>query len=91
MVDWYGIDAQAFIAYLEDYHNTFQKPLWVTEWACQNFVDFNAQCSPEGVVQFLNVTQSFMDATPYVERYAWYGAMPNTGDVNPVRRLFGDV
>jgi hypothetical protein len=84
---WYGTDAQAFIAYLEDFHNTFQKPLWVTEWACQNFVDVNAQCSPEGVVEFLNVTQSFMDATDYVERYSWYGAMENTGDVNPSNAL----
>lgn len=32
---WYDVNSTAFMEYLEDYHNTFQKPIWVTEWACQ--------------------------------------------------------
>lgn len=32
---WYDINSTAFTAYLEDFHETFQRPLWVTEWACQ--------------------------------------------------------
>lgn len=34
-IDWYDVDANAFIGYLEDFHATFNLPLWVTEWACQ--------------------------------------------------------
>jgi Glycosyl hydrolase catalytic core len=36
-------------------------------------------------VLFLNQTQSFMDNAPWVERYAWFGAMKNLNGVNQVR------
>ena len=32
---WYGINSTQFIIYLQDFHDTFQRPIWVTEWACQ--------------------------------------------------------
>lgn len=32
---WYDINSTAFIQYLQDFHDTFQRPIWVTEWACQ--------------------------------------------------------
>lgn len=32
---YYDINSTAFMEYLEDFHNTFQRPIWVTEWACQ--------------------------------------------------------
>lgn len=32
---WYGINSTQFVEYLQDFHNTFQLPIWVTEWACQ--------------------------------------------------------
>ncbi|CCO34315.1 putative serine-rich protein C13G6,10c [Rhizoctonia solani AG-1 IB] len=71
---WYGNIASEFIAYLEDFHSTFQRPIWVTEYSCQNFVN-GAQCTYDEIVEFLNTTQTFMDQTPWVERYAWFGAM----------------
>jgi len=79
---WYDINPGQFIAYLEDFHNTFQRPLWITEWACQNFNDLSKQCSYTDVVSFLNQTQSYMDNTPFVERYAWYGAMKDLQGVD---------
>lgn len=33
---------------------------------------------------FMNATQSFMDSTDWVERYAWFGAMENLQGVNQV-------
>lgn len=33
--DWYDINATQFQLYLEDFHDTFNLPIWVTEWACQ--------------------------------------------------------
>ncbi|KAH9921276.1 glycosyl hydrolase catalytic core-domain-containing protein [Amylocystis lapponica] len=79
---WYDINSTAFISYLEDFHNTFQKPLWVTEWACQNYNAANEQCSLQNVVDFMNATQAYMDITTWVERYAWFGAMENMQGVN---------
>lgn len=32
---WYGINSTQFVLYLQDFHNSFQRPIWVTEWACQ--------------------------------------------------------
>jgi hypothetical protein len=84
MTDWYDVDADNFIKYVEDFHETFQRPIWVTEWDCQNFNDKNAQCSYNDIVSFLNKTQTFLDETDYVERYAWFGAMRNMQGVNPV-------
>lgn len=85
---WYDVNATQFIAYLEDFHSTFQHPIWVTEWACQNF-NGGEQCSPDEVREFMNVTQSFMDATDWVERYAWFGAFTDLQGVNEVRRRTG--
>ncbi len=67
-----------------DFHDTFQRPIWVTEWACQNFADLRQQCSYDEVMQFLKTTQGFMDDVDFVERYAWFGAMKEMQDVNKV-------
>ncbi|CAE6446936.1 unnamed protein product [Rhizoctonia solani] len=84
---WYGNVAEELIAYLEDFHNTFQRPIWVTEYSCQNFVN-GEQCTYEEIVQFLNTTQTYMDQTPWVERYAWFGAMASLpNNVNQLTAL----
>ncbi|KAH9484871.1 Alkali-sensitive linkage protein 1 [Psilocybe cubensis] len=70
-IHWYGTDASQFITYLEDFNATFGKPLWVTEWACQNYVDLSAQCSFNDVEEFLNITQTYMNQADFVERYVW--------------------
>jgi len=79
---WYGINADAFIAHVYDYWHAFNRTLWVTEWACQNFVDLSDQCLENDVVEFMNKTQTFMDGADFVERYAWFGAMKNMQGVN---------
>lgn len=79
------MNATAFIEYLEDFHANFSKPLWVTEWACQNY-NGPDQCSQDDVILFLNKTQAFMDSSDFVERYAWFGAMENMQGVNEVSK-----
>ncbi|KAF7321910.1 Glyco-hydro-cc domain-containing protein [Mycena kentingensis (nom. inval.)] len=78
---WYDVNATKFINYLNDFHDTFQKPIWVTEWSCQNF-NKGAQCTAPDVSLLLNETQSFMDAQPWVERYSWFGALRDLQGVN---------
>ncbi|KAF4567414.1 hypothetical protein EYR40_006413 [Pleurotus pulmonarius] len=84
---WYGTNATQFINYVVDFHDTFQRPIWVTEWACQNFADLRQQCSYDEVMQFLKITQGFMDDVDFVERYAWFGAMKEMQDVNKANSL----
>jgi len=83
---WYGTDAQAFIAYVQDFYNTFKKPIWVTEVACQSFSG-GPQCNAGQVSAFMNTITSWMDSTWYVERYCWFGAMPDLGNVNTLNGL----
>jgi len=88
---WYGLDnATDFIAHVTDYYNAFQRPIWVTEWACENYGDPSlGQCSDDQITEFLSATQSWMDKTDYVERYAWLGATSNIAGVNPENDLIG--
>ena len=46
--------------------------------ANQVFQNNGPQCSYNQIVEFLDETQSYMDDTDWVERYAWFGAMANT-------------
>jgi len=84
---WYDVNSTQFKEYVADYHQTFNLPIWITEWACQNYNDVNAQCSGSDIVSLMNITESFLDAADYVERYAWFGAFPNLDGVNPLDGL----
>ena len=82
--DWYGTNATAFQQHVGDYHDTFQRPIWVTEWACQDYVNPSNVCSLDDVVSFMNATQTYLDGVDFVERYAWFGAQENLTLVNNV-------
>jgi len=83
--DWYDTNSTAFIQYITDFHNTFQRPIWVTEWGCHSF-NAAPQCSQTQTNDFLATTQAFMDKTDWVERYSWFGAMPEPV-ISPVNAL----
>jgi len=72
---WYGSDAGAFISYIEDLHNTFNKNIWVTEWACVEYGP--PPCDQNSVNNFLQNTTAWLTKTGYVERYAWFGIRVN--------------
>ncbi|KIM45991.1 glycoside hydrolase family 128 protein [Hebeloma cylindrosporum] len=85
-VHWYGTDPQAFISYVQDFHNTFGKNIWVTEFACQNFSG-GSQCDQNQVNNFMNTVTAWMDSTGYVERYFAFGIMHDMVGVNPLNQL----
>ncbi|PPQ74906.1 hypothetical protein CVT26_011401 [Gymnopilus dilepis] len=84
---WYGTDPQAFISYVEDFHNTFKKNIWVTEFACQSFVSSVPQCSASQVTNFMNTVTAWMDSTSYVSKYFAFGVMHDMQGVNPLDQL----
>ncbi|KAI0088656.1 hypothetical protein BDY19DRAFT_1007994 [Irpex rosettiformis] len=43
-IHYYDVNATGFQRYVRQYHDTFNKPIWVTERACQNF-NGGPQCS----------------------------------------------
>lgn len=91
-VHWYGTDQEDFINHLKMYHNTFGRPLFISEYACHDFSGRNNQCSTDKTFAFMQRTTSFMDSTDWVFRYAYFGALPwdRLGGVNGVNRLIND-
>jgi hypothetical protein len=78
---WYDKGVQKFKDYVTDFHDTFNMNIWVTEYACQDF-NGGEQCSEGEIWNFLQETVQWMEATPWIERYAWFGAMRDMTNVN---------
>jgi hypothetical protein len=85
---WYGTDPQEFIKYLQDFHSTFNLPIWPTEFACQNFSG-GAQCSSDQVWNFMKTVKDFMDNTPWVAKYFAFGVLHDMAGVNGLNQLLG--
>jgi hypothetical protein len=61
---------QDFKDYLNKFHDTFNKPVWVTEFGV---TEGNAD-------KFLQDVLPWLDAQPWVERYAYHMAAPSDGN-----------
>lgn len=69
-VHWYGADVAQFEGYLQSYHAAFgDKPMWVTEFA------YTAITDPNAYAYAAAQTLTWLDAQPYIERYAMFGPM----------------
>jgi hypothetical protein len=89
---WYDVNAESFIKYVKSFHAAFpNKPLWITEFACQN-MNGGPQCSQEKAHQFMKTVTAFMDSAPYVERYFAFGLSNNhMAGVNKVNQLMNSA
>jgi len=70
-IHWYGNDPNAFEEYVTQIHTLFNKPIWVTEFACVEYT--GAACTQEYVYDFMGQTTLWLDQQSYVERYSWFG------------------
>ncbi|KAF8665819.1 hypothetical protein AX16_000262 [Volvariella volvacea WC 439] len=84
---FYGTSADQLIAHLQQYHDLFGLPLWLTEFACQDFSGRNQQASRDEIFAFMRQVKDFMDSTPWVEKYFAFGAMHDMYNVNPLNQL----
>lgn len=72
-----GPKADAFMQQLENAHELYKRPLWITEFAVG---DWKAKTlaenihSPEQVLAFMKEVLPRLDACDYVSRYAWFNA-----------------
>ncbi|THH17619.1 hypothetical protein EW146_g3219 [Bondarzewia mesenterica] len=80
-VHWYDVKAADFITYVELWHTTFNKPIMVTEYACQNF-NGGAQCTQDEIFSFMATVNGWMDGTDYVKAYFPFGVMRDMSGVN---------
>eukprot|EP01111_Echinosteliopsis_oligospora_P004319 TRINITY_DN1691_c0_g1_i1.p1 TRINITY_DN1691_c0_g1~~TRINITY_DN1691_c0_g1_i1.p1 ORF type:complete len:268 (+),score=54.44 TRINITY_DN1691_c0_g1_i1:103-906(+) len=72
-IHWYGSSADAFESYVGQIHSTFNKPVWVTEWACVQYSSSDPPCDQQSVYDFMGQTTLFLDQQSYVQRYSWFG------------------
>jgi len=78
---FYGTKAEDFVTYVTTFHNTFNLPVWVTEFAAWDFSGQNPQLSQGEVDAFMQTVTEWMDNTSFVEQYFAYGFVANMGNV----------
>ena len=88
---WYGETLGQFYDYI--WSARFQvdsnKPVWITEFASTNWNKENP-LPREHVESFARDSVKYLDSLDWVERYAWFGPMRDTGTVGRWARMLDD-
>ncbi|KAK3324816.1 hypothetical protein B0T19DRAFT_239417 [Cercophora scortea] len=79
---WYGETLGQFYDYIWSAHHQLgaDRPVWVTEFAPTNW-SVESPLPREHVEGFCRDACKYLDGLDWVERYAWFGAMRDTGTV----------
>ncbi|WVQ74939.1 hypothetical protein IAR50_004547 [Cryptococcus sp. DSM 104548] len=95
-VHWYDLVAQDFIEHIQYYYNQYNLPIWITEYAPQNFSVYNSttglyddQAYIE-IQRFMDVTTAYMKTVSWVKTWFCFGAMYDMQDVNALDTLFDE-
>lgn len=88
---WYGVELGQFYDYIwSTYHQLGpDKPAWITEFACTNW-DSQNPLPREHVENFARESIKYLDTLDWVERYAWFGPMRDTGTVGRWAAMLDD-
>ncbi len=76
-----GTDANAFMQQLHNVHKLYDRPLWITEFACGDWEAKNVaqnRHKPEQVLKFMKQVLPQLERCSFVERYAWFPAGPDS-------------
>ncbi|KAK6905371.1 hypothetical protein L486_02163 [Kwoniella mangroviensis CBS 10435] len=69
----YTTTFDSFVKTIENYWNTFQLPIIVTEFAMQSFdPNVPGPQSQQQVHDFMGQTTKWLDETPYIFKYSWF-------------------
>lgn len=82
---FYGTDPQKAIQYFQEWHNTFQKPIFITETACMNY-DGSQTPNQSQANNFVKEVNQFAQKTDWIKGIAFYGIMKQL-NINAVNRL----
>ncbi|KAG6371863.1 glycosyl hydrolase catalytic core-domain-containing protein [Boletus reticuloceps] len=72
---FYGTDPRAFVEHATTLHETYNKPIWVTEFADQNFSGSGGQASMPDIYAFQSSVIEFVENTPWIEAAFPFGVM----------------
>ncbi|KAI9466774.1 glycosyl hydrolase catalytic core-domain-containing protein [Lactarius psammicola] len=73
---FYAISADQFIEFMENFIKAFKGyPIWVTEYAAQDYSGKNQQLDLNGIRTFLQRTTDYMQGKSEIRAYFYFGAM----------------
>ena len=87
---WYGETLGQFYDYIWSTHHQLgpDKPVWITEFAPTNW-NITNPLGKEHVQNFMEQSCGYLDTLDWVERYAWFGSMADTGNVGKWAAMIG--
>jgi len=85
----YTTSTDNFISLVEQYHQAFGLPIWVSEWACQDFSGKDQQCSSDQIWSFVKTMTAWFDQTDYVYGQFPFGFLSSMNNVNQLDQLIG--
>lgn len=83
---YYDVDTVKFQAYVKDFYDSFKHPIWVTEYACQNF-NGGKQCTRDETNTFHETMKKFFEDTSWVAHYSPFGVMHQMQGVNTFNQM----
>ena len=81
-------DVQALLADLQSIYNTYQKPLWLTEFAQIAFGGTPMFPTYDQQLAFMSAAVPALEAVTYLERFAWYALFPDQMYSNNTAALY---
>ncbi|MEM9412710.1 MAG: glycosyl hydrolase, partial [Planctomycetota bacterium] len=75
-----GPNADGFISFLEQVYQTYQKPIWITEFAVRDgdaITPEDNRWTDDQVFEFMAEVLPALEAMDFVERYSWFPATRN--------------
>ncbi|KAJ7937222.1 glycosyl hydrolase catalytic core-domain-containing protein [Mycena leptocephala] len=87
---YYGTDLEELKTYLTYWHTTYNLPVYLTEYADQDF-NGGPQASMDEIWSFMVGATEFMNANDWIKAHCWFGAMEGMDNVNPLNKLMNDA
>ncbi|KAJ6509985.1 glycosyl hydrolase catalytic core-domain-containing protein [Mycena vitilis] len=87
---YYGTDIEEFKSYVTYWHTTYGLPVYVTEYADQDF-NGGPQASMDEIWAFMTAATEFANSNDWLKAHCWFGAMEGMDNVNTLNKLMNDA
>ncbi|CAK5263082.1 unnamed protein product [Mycena citricolor] len=85
-VHYYGTDIEDFKNYVTYWHTTYNLPVYITEYADQDFNN-GPQADMGQIWAFLQAATQFANENDWIHAHCWFGAMKDMTNVNTLNTL----
>ncbi|KAJ7047543.1 glycosyl hydrolase catalytic core-domain-containing protein [Mycena alexandri] len=87
---YYGTDLEEFKTYVQYWYDTYKLPVYITEYADQDF-NGGPQASMDEIWTFMEGATAFFNENDWVKAHCWFGAMEGMDNVNPLNKLMNSA